>query len=69
MTGETHACVQSGTTSTKNPPGAVARANCSVALSTSSTKGSLFSLTSYPWEMDKIMAPAVLQMAYQDPGK
>lgn len=39
---------QAGIKSTRKPPGAVAMENCSVALSANSTKGSLFSLTSYP---------------------
>lgn len=44
-------------------PGAVLRENCSVAASAIVTKGSSPSLTSYPWDMRKMIAPAVLWIA------
>ncbi len=44
----------------KKPPEDAARANWFMVLSANSTNGSFFSWITYPYDIRKIMAPAVL---------
>ncbi len=63
---ECYSDVRDGTRFTRKFPGEVDNENCSTASSAAETNGSRPSLTSYPYAMRRIIAPAVLNDSKPD---